>query len=60
MSKEIFLIDSNILIRPHAEYYPFDFAPGFWTQMENCIKNGSIKFLTWLKMRSFEEMKLTI
>lgn len=45
MSKEIFLIDSNILIRPHAEYYPFDFAPGFWTQMENCIKNGSIKIL---------------
>lgn len=45
MSKEIFLIDSNSLITPQLQYYPFDFAPGFWTQMKNCIEDGSIKIL---------------
>lgn len=49
MSKEIFLIDSNSLITPHLAYYPFDFAPGFWTQMEKHIKAGSIKILDMVK-----------
>ncbi len=49
MSKEIFLIDSNSLITPHLEFYPFDFAPGFWIQMEERIKDGSIRILDMVK-----------
>ena len=45
MSEAIFLIDSNSLITPHLTYYPFDFAPGFWNQMEQAIKNGKIAIL---------------
>lgn len=49
MNNEIFLIDTNSLITPHLAYYPFDFAQGFWTQMESCIKNGSIVILDMVK-----------
>lgn len=49
MSQEIFLIDSNSLITPHLAFYPFDLAPGFWSQMESHIKSGSIKFLDMVK-----------
>lgn len=45
MSREIFLIDANSLITPHLQFYPFDFAPGFWAQIESHIKDGSIKIL---------------
>ena len=45
MSEAIFLIDSNSLITPHLTYYPFDFAPGFWNQMEQAIKNAKIAIL---------------
>ena len=37
MSSSIFLIDANSLITPHLTYYPFDFAPGFWEQIERPI-----------------------
>ena len=49
MKRDIFLIDSNSLITPQLEYYPFDFAPGFWSQMGNHIKAGSIKILDMVK-----------
>lgn len=49
MSNETFLIDTNSLITPHLAYYPFDFAPGFWTQMETYIKNGVIVILDMVK-----------
>lgn len=45
MSQETFLIDANSLITPHLQFYPFDFAPGFWAQIEGHIKDGSIKIL---------------
>ena len=31
---EKYLLDSNIFITPHRLYYPFDFAEGFWNQLE--------------------------
>jgi len=39
---EIFLIDSNTLVAPNQQYYPFDMAPGFWDQMKECIETGRI------------------
>lgn len=42
---ELFLIDSNILITPQEQYYPFDLAPNFWAQMAEKIGDGSIVIL---------------
>lgn len=49
MSNSIFLIDANSLITPHLNYYPFDFAPGFWEQIEHPIKDGRIAVLDLVK-----------
>ncbi len=49
MSEPIYLIDSNSLITPHLMYYPFDFAPGFWEQIEHHIKDGHIAILDLVK-----------
>ncbi|GHS87831.1 DNA-binding protein [Synergistales bacterium] len=42
---EIFLIDANVLITPYETYYPFDFAPTYWSFLEREIKSGSIQLL---------------
>ena len=39
---EKFLLDSNIFINPHRLYYPFDFAQGFWNQLEKKIKLDNV------------------
>lgn len=49
MNKEVFLIDTNSLITPHLTYYPFDFAPSFWEQMERHIEDGDIAILDIVK-----------
>lgn len=49
MNNEIFLIDSNSLITPYLTFYSFDFAPGFWAQMESNIKAGRIAILDMVK-----------
>lgn len=49
MADELFLIDANALITPHLTYYPFDFAPSFWSQLEDNIKNGNIVILDMVK-----------
>ena len=49
MSNEIFLIDANSLITPYLNYYPFDFAHSFWSQMEEHIQNGDIAVLDLVK-----------
>ena len=36
MSK--YLLDSNVLIEPHQNYYPFDFALSFWRQLGNILR----------------------
>jgi predicted nucleic acid-binding protein len=49
MSNEIFLIDTNSFITPHLTYYPFDFAPGFWEQLEKNIEDGKVAILDIVK-----------
>ena len=49
MAQEIFLIDSNSFITPHNQYYPFDFAPGFWDQLKDNIACGNIAILDMVK-----------
>lgn len=49
MNEERFLVDANSLITPHLNYYPFDFAPGFWAQIEQPIKDGRIVILDMVK-----------
>lgn len=49
MSEETFLIDANSLITPHLTFYPFDFAPGFWDQLEQAINDGKIVVLDMVK-----------
>ena len=43
MNQEVFLIDTNALLTPHLMYYPFDLAPSFWEQLEEKLKDGSVK-----------------
>lgn len=45
----IFLLDANSLITPHLTFYPFDFAPSFWSQLETHIESGRIAILDMVK-----------
>ena len=54
MSKERFLIDANSLITPHLTFYPFDFAKGFWDQLEQNIVNGNVAILDLVKNEVFK------
>lgn len=45
MVKEKFLLDANTFITPYKNYYPFDFAPGFWTQLKTKLKLDSVYIL---------------
>jgi hypothetical protein len=42
---EVFLIDSNILIAPFHSYYSFEFAPEFWSFIEQNILSKKIALL---------------
>ncbi|GHV82445.1 hypothetical protein AGMMS49991_10030 [Spirochaetia bacterium] len=42
---EVFIIDSNALVRPYREFYPFDFAPSFWDALAREIINKRIVVL---------------
>lgn len=60
MNNEIFLIDANSLITPYLTFYPFDFAPGFWEQLANSIRNGQVAILDVVKaeiLRGNDELK---
>lgn len=48
-SPETFLIDSNILITPYEQYYPFDLVSSFWDQTSQHINDGSIVILDVVK-----------
>lgn len=43
--EEKFLLDANTFITPFQNYYPFDLAPGFWTQLEPKLKLDSVYVL---------------
>ena len=64
MNSEKFLLDANSLIAPSKNFYPFDFAMGFWEHMKRIMKSGNVllldvvcdeitkggdKLTTWLK-----------
>ena len=43
--EEKFLLDANTFITPFQNYYPFDFASGFWAQLEPKLKLDSVYVL---------------
>lgn len=43
--EEKFLLDANTFISPFQNYYPFDFAPGFWKQLEQKLILDSVYIL---------------
>ena len=47
--KEAFLIDSNSLISPFQEYYPFHLAPGFWECMKLAIFTRDVLLMDVVK-----------
>jgi hypothetical protein len=38
-----FVLDSDVFIRAHRGYYPFDLAPGFWSGLESNAANGKLR-----------------
>lgn len=44
-----FLIDSNAVITPYAQYYPFEMVPKFWDEMKRRIEDGSICILDMVR-----------
>ena len=39
----LYLIDANVLIRAHEDYYPLDRVPQFWTWLEREAAAGRLK-----------------
>ena len=61
MKETVFLIDTNALITPYQQYYPFDFAKTFWDQLQKHIENGNIAILDMVRdelLKGKEEDKL--
>ena len=48
-ASERFLIDTNVIITPYKQYYPFDFARVFWDNLEKELHNGTIVMLDLVK-----------
>ena len=39
----LYLLDANVLIRAHEDYYPIDRIPQFWTWLLSMASNGTVK-----------------
>ncbi len=39
----LYLLDANVLIRAHEDYYPIDRVPPFWEWIEQQAANGVVK-----------------
>ncbi|WP_339860190.1 DUF4411 family protein [Thalassospira alkalitolerans] len=39
----LYLLDANVLIRAHEDYYPVDRVPPFWEWIEQQAANGTVK-----------------
>ena len=39
----LYLLDANVLIRAHHDYYPLDRLPGFWEWVRDQAEAGAIK-----------------
>jgi len=46
ISKTVYLADSNTFITPFKTYYPFDFAPSFWSFLGDNISKNNIAVLS--------------
>ena len=38
----MYILDANVFISAHRQYYSFDFAPSFWKALENSAKNSAL------------------
>ena len=39
----LYLLDANVMIRAHEDYYPIDRIPQFWTWLADLGTNGTVK-----------------
>lgn len=51
--KVLYLLDANVLIDAHRDYYPIDRIPEFWTWLELLGSNGVVK----VPVEIYEEVK---
>ena len=51
-----YLLDANILITPHKQYYPFDFAPSFWKQLANVLRRKDATILRVVSNEILDKM----
>ncbi|MCY2950923.1 MAG: DUF4411 family protein [Planctomycetota bacterium] len=49
MADTRYLLDANVFITAFRQYYPFDFAPGFWKCLEERAKTGRIQSIDRVK-----------
>lgn len=45
MVNEKYLLDANSFMTPYQNYYPFDFAPAYWRQLEPLLKQDNISVM---------------
>ena len=51
-----YLLDANVLITPHKQYYPFDFAPSFWKQLANVLRRKNATILRVVSNEILDKM----
>ena len=49
MVNEKYLLDANSFITPYQNYYPFDFAPAYWRQLEPLLKQENVSVMDVVK-----------
>lgn len=49
MANERYLLDANVFIQASRQYYPFDIAPGFWTNLEEHARAGRVRSIDRVK-----------
>ncbi|MCY1343028.1 hypothetical protein D9M68_405330 [compost metagenome] len=53
VAKKLYLLDANVLITAHREYYPIDMVPEFWAWLLHMAQAGIIK----MPLETYEEVK---
>ncbi|RWA50751.1 DNA-binding protein [Cupriavidus sp. UYMSc13B] len=53
VAKKLYLLDANVLITAHREYYPIDMVPEFWDWLLHMAQAGIIK----MPLETYEEVK---
>jgi len=52
-AQKIYLLDANVLITAHRDYYPMDMVPEFWTWLLHKAQQGIVK----MPLETFEEVR---